>query len=530
MNIRIEEEADVVIVGAGAAGLVFARELAQAGFNTVVLERGPDHGTNVRDFQEDERALAFITWSNRDYIVTGDGFTGAPNLGWGVGGGTLAWTAVAGRLLPHDVAFASNHGTPEGSNVADWPFGIEELTPYYEQAEHDMGVSGKLSPWDAPSTRPPPNPAFGYYRSSWSLREGMKSLGMRTAPGHVARNSKDYGDRPKCVHCGYCRSGCRTDAKYQADRALLKDVRGLANFSLRTEVVVQRLYTSDQGGRVSAVTYLDTRTGSVHRLGAKIVIVCNNPIEIPRLLLSSRDRFHPAGLGNAHDQIGRNFFCHPTAVGMGITEECINVSHGATMANIVTRDCGVSLKPDAYVGGFSLESLNGAGAGSIAAYTLSTLWGKKLKDTMRKYNDSLLLIAFCEGLPVRTNRITVDMSSLDANGLPRARIHYALHENDKRVFKEASDTIKRVMAASGAYQSYVNEHPFESHPMGTMRMGRSPRDSATDVFGKVHGLKNLFVGGAALFPTGGSWNPTLTLHALALRTAQFIKDNWAGIV
>lgn len=519
---------DAIIIGAGAAGAVFASELTKAGMNVLMLEMGRHYQSHRTDFAENELAMWERVWSNAQYNVTGNGFTGAPNLGIGVGGGTLAWTAVSLRFFNHDFKARSTYGQPTGSSVEDWPITLSELEPFYDKAERQLGVSGEISPWDSPSRRSPPNPPFGYYRSSHMLKEGMTKLGIRSAPGPVAINSRNHGNRSSCLHCGFCRSGCRVDAKYQADQVLIKQALATNRLKLLTGVAVTRINQGRSPRLASSVTYVDTSTRSYRSVRGRVIIAANNPIEIPRLFLNSASASHPNGLGNRYGNVGRNFFTHPATVGLGITNECVNGSIGYNIGNIISLDFCRSRNPRDYIGGFALESLNGAGAGVMAVDPYRHLWGNDLKNAMKNYNNALFSIAFCEGLPVRDNRITIDPNRQDAYGANMANIHYELHPNDLRVFAEAVQTTRKIMGAAGAHTVHVTETPFEAHPAGTMRMGNDKRVSVTDKFGRVHGLDNVYVGGSALFVTGSSVNPTLTLHALALHTAQHIKARYGA--
>jgi choline dehydrogenase-like flavoprotein len=409
--------------------------------------------------------------------------------------------------------------------VEDWPLSLAELERDYDEAEAQMGVSGQRTPWDPGNRREYPTPPLASYRSSLRLREGMARLGIRSAPGPVAINSRPHGERGQCLHCGYCRSGCRVDAKYQADKVLVAPALETGRLDLVTDALVTRLEMTRTGERVDGVSWLDLNTHRTHQARGKVVIVCNNPIEIPRLFLNSANDFHPRGLGNQHDQVGRHFFCHLGTVGLGITDEELDTSTGHNMGNLMSLDFCESAPEQPYQGGFSLLSLHGAGAGVMAVDPLRRFMGAELKERMAQYNKSLLMVSFCEGLPSPENRITVDRSRLDPYGQPVARVSYTLLDNDLRVFDGAVQKTAEVLRASGAREVHVTTPAFESHPMGTMRMGTDPQTSVTNSHGQVHGIDNLFVGGAALFVTGSSVNPTLTLHALALRSARYLTQH-----
>lgn len=518
---------DAVIVGAGAAGSVFAHELTAAGLKVLLLEMGSRYDDHRAQFVENEAALFERVWSNNDYRVSGDGFTGAPNLGFGVGGGTLVWTALALRFFEHDFRMRSTYGVPPGSSVEDWPIRLRDLEPFYTKAERQMGVSGMVTQWDPPTRTAPPNPPHMLYQGSKLLKQGMASLGIRSAPGPVAVASRDYRRQSACLHCGFCRSGCRIDAKYQSDHALIRKAESTGRLAVLAGAVVTRINQGGAPHRAAGVSFIDSATKASHTVRGKVVVAANNPLELPRLFLNSANPLHPTGLGNQHDNVGRNFFSHLAMIGLGITAQCVETAIGFNMGNLISLDFCRAPSGGDFIGGFVFASLNGAGAGVMAVDPFRPLWGSRLKQAMPDYNNSLLSIAFCEGLPVQDNRITVDPNDRDVWGRPKVNIHYKLHSNDRAVFGEALRTTRYILGAAGAHTIHLTDESFDAHPAGTMRMGNNPRTSVTDRMGKVHGLQNVYIGGSALFTTGSSVNPTLTLHALALRTAEHIIREFA---
>lgn len=521
----IIENVDAIIVGAGAVGAVFAYELTRAGMNVLCVEKGQFFQNHRTAFVENELETFRLAWDYSDYQITGNAFDGGPNLGAHVGGGTLVWTATALRMFEHDFRFRSTFGAPEGTSVVDWPISKRVLQPYYDLAEQQMGVSGAATYWDEARTSLPPNPALPLYPASKALQKGFDKLGLRSTPGRVAINSRSYEGRSACLNCGFCRSGCRVDAKYQADEVLIKPALATGNLTLATQSIVTRIETDKSGIRAHSVCYTNLLTGEEKRATAKFIILANNPFEIPRLLLASNNRHHPYGIGNNFDQVGRNFYSHATCIGMGLSNENLRTYVGHSMCNLMSLDTCVNRERNDYIGGFSLLSLNGAGAGALAALPLHKLHGLALKQRMARYNCSMVLIAFIEGMPVYNNRISINRAKTDAWGMPIPTIHYEWHPNDLRAFEHARSKITEVFAAAGAHESFTSDI-FESHPMGTMRMGNNPNNSATDKYGRVHGMANLYVAGGCLYPTGSSVNPTLTMHALALRSSHKIIKSW----
>jgi choline dehydrogenase-like flavoprotein len=356
----------------------------------------------------------------------------------------------------------------------------------------------------------------------------MSTLGIRSAPGHIATNSRPFGGREACVNCGFCRSGCRIDAKYQADRVLVAPALERGSLTLLANTAVTRIHTTRNGRRAEGVTYVNRLSGEQSSARARVVIACNNPLEIPRLLLNSASSAWPAGLGNRYDQVGRHFFCHLGIIGLGITKSELRSSTGHNMGNLMSLDYAVPRRAAPFVGGFSLLSLNGAGAGVLAVDALRDFYGLALKQRMRRYNESMFMVSFVEGQPSASNRITLADGPRDSLGLSRARIEYAFKASELELAAAAARKMRDVLTAASSEEVHVTPSPFEAHPMGSMRMGNDPRTSATDAIGRVHGLENVFVGGAALFVTGGAVNPTLTIHALALRTAEHVARELGG--
>ena len=291
------------------------------------------------------------------------------------------------------------------------------------------------------------------------------------------------------------------------------------------ETAVSRILMDDSGERADGVEYIDRRTGTLGTARARVVIAANNPMELPRLFLSSTSEHWPDGLGNRHDQVGRHFFCHLGTVGMGVTDDPQRAFMGHNMGNLMSLDYAEPRED--FRGGFSLLSLSGAGAGVLASDPLRELHGAALKNLMREYNRSLFMISFIEGQPSADNRITLVPEAPDELGLPRARITYHFKPAELELFERANQAIDDVLTAAGCRDVRLTPAPFESHPMGSMRMGRDPRKSVVDRFCRVHGTENVFIGGAAAFVTGGAVNPTLTIHALALRSAEHIVDRFA---
>src|SRR5579884_297028 len=519
-------ETDVCIVGAGAAGGLLCRLLAEAGLRVVVLDAGPWYAQPREAFTEDELRMRQLWWPESQYVVSGNAPRGRVNSGYGVGGGTLIWTGAAFRFLETDFRVLSTDGQLPGASLADWPLTYQDLAPYYDRVEEHIGVAGALGPWDPPGRKPYPLPPHGYHRHTVVLRRGFERLGLRTQPGPVAIASRPLPNREACCYCGFCLQGCRTGAMYSPLTAEFPAALATGRVQLRPQAVALRILTTPDGTAAQAVQYGYQPDGSLHLQPAKVVVLANNTIKIPRLLLNSRSAAHPNGLANSSDQVGRNLMAHPGVHCWGRFDEEMNPFEGFVLNHLCCLEYAQTQPGLPFIRGFVMETYTGL-PGSIAAGLAPDLWGAALKRIMRDYRKLAGLFTICEGIPSPTNRVTCLPDRRDAWGMPRALIHYDWHSNDVRLMDWAAAKAVEVLYAAGA-REVLRQPPCQVHMMGTARMGDDPSCSVTNSFGQTHDVPNLYLAGGALFPTGSCLNPTLTLLALAWRTAEHIQARLAG--
>ena len=201
------EAYDVLVVGAGPCGSLVAARLAEQGFSVVVIEAGKRFDASA-DLTNSEANAAKIMWtdqrvySGRDHVV--------PKTGTGVGGGTLPWLGVMPRFHREDFRTRSIEGVGE-----DWPISYDDLRPYYAQVEREFGVAGECGPF-APERYELPMPAHQMNWHAQVLARGARKLGANPFAAPVAINSQPYDGRPACTYCGWCGSGCQTNAKATA--------------------------------------------------------------------------------------------------------------------------------------------------------------------------------------------------------------------------------------------------------------------------------------------------------------------------
>jgi choline dehydrogenase-like flavoprotein len=198
-------EVDVVVVGSGAGGAPMALQLARAGLKVVLLEKGPRYGE--AEFTHDEIAIARrnffmpLPWDEPHLWRVGQaGKYARTNDAWTancVGGGTVHMSGFFYRLRPVDFRMKSMLGAPAGSTVVDWPIRYEDLLPYYEQAEEEIGVSGVVTnhPWAEPRRKPYPLPPLDEHPIAKEIDRAGKKIGVHPYPTARAINSRPYRGR-----------------------------------------------------------------------------------------------------------------------------------------------------------------------------------------------------------------------------------------------------------------------------------------------------------------------------------------------
>src|SRR5258706_9389110 len=200
---KFGEKVDVVIVGAGASGSVFAATLAKAGKKVVVLETGPDW--QLSDLISSDFWGRRIKTAGAPFLLEGKNpFGYSYQSGWGVGGAALHYFANFPRLLPNDFKMRSEHG-----RGLDWPISYDDLAPYFDKVAQDVGVSGDAKAEERwrPAGAPYPMPPMKTFPGGEVWVPGFKSVGITVAPGAVGVNSTEYKGRPACIHDGWCNAG-----------------------------------------------------------------------------------------------------------------------------------------------------------------------------------------------------------------------------------------------------------------------------------------------------------------------------------
>jgi choline dehydrogenase-like flavoprotein len=507
--------ADVVVVGAGPAGITVAEELAGAGRHVLLLESaGREHG------RDDDDAL--------DGDGSGEPFPLQRSRHRGFGGTSTHWTPATGlRVRPLDeVDLRARPCRPNDG----WPFGLAELTADYERAYRSIGLEegNEASRW------------FGAGSPTSLAWPGGPQLAMFQFAPHDSFTSR-------------------------FDRVHGADLIDVALYS-----TVARLDVGADGESVRRASVV-TPTGGRFFVNADVFVLACGGIDNARVLLNSPTR-GGRPIGHQHDNVGRYFMDH-LSVDTGII-----VPEGTSeVAASIFREQRTSgedrFQPMLWLGNeiidregianaaFWVEEIDplyrsrGVGAARLLRAAMTNrpqrkrathaagaimgapgLFAYGARRLARFGSTVIAMRIMTEQVPNRDSQIRLS-NRRDALGIPRVDVDWRITGADLDVIVAHQELLARLLAEHGVaalkdrFNRDTHPSPIMSnyHHLGTTRMHPDPRYGVVDADGRVHSTSNVYVVGSSVFPTGGYVNPTLTILALAFRTARAIARRWRSI-
>ena len=469
-------------------------------------ERGRRNGDSLRG---SEPALPPVAFRKQDAL-----------------GGTIRTTRRTGvldaRRLAADLRRPSS---PTHDHAVEYTIGVSG-----QAGNVDGRVNGEGNAFEGIRRRPYPMPPLR--STGWTdlTHSAARTLGWHPFPVPAAINSEPYAGRPDCTFCGFCQhNGCYRNAKGSPDVSLLPLAEATGLLSVHTEARAIRIETTPQG-LARGVTFL--HAGRELFQPARTVLLAGFVYENTRLMLLSASDQHPRGLANNSMQVGRHYGAHLVPFVFGLFPGK-NLNRWSGSGGQIT--CVDDWNGDAFdhvgldfIGGGLLMAMgeqkpialtSTEGPGTVPR------WGKAWKDWIRR-NAGSIGSAFgqFENLPYEENYLDLDPTARDPLGFPVIRVTHALHANERRGWEFLREKLREWLLAAGAAETWGDERILIDgrHPYGGTRMGTDPDSSVADSHGFSHEVPNLGFLGASTFPTSGGHNPTLTVQALAWRTAEHL--------
>lgn len=484
-------DCDVVIVGSGAGGAPVAAELAEAGFDVVVLEEGSYYQT--RDFTADTSAMVRQLYRDGGATIA----IGNPPImfqeGRAVGGSTVINGGMSWRT-PDDIL-------ARWRNEAGLDVTPENLEPYFARVEKRIHVA--------------PNDSEAIGNENLILKRGAEVMGWNYIP--------NLRNQVHCIGSNRCAFGCPTGAKQSA---LVSYIPRALHFGARVYADVKVDRMTFHGKRATGVLgrVVSPDGTRSHRVvvRAKLVVSSCGAIHTPALLTRS-------GLKSRSGRLGQNLGLHPNVKIIALFDEDVTSWKGVHQAFQVREFVEQGL------GCFAAVNL----PPSVTAMSLPHK-GRALGEVMDRYNNMVVA-----GLLVED---TTSGNVKTINGRPQA--FYQLADRDIVSMQKGLVLLSEMMFAAGAKKILLPFHHanemkspddtrkffskpipasswelFTVHMMGTCAMGADRTTSVTDEFGFMHDVERLLISDASLFPTPCRVNPMETIMTLATRSAGYVIDN-----
>lgn len=555
--------ADVVVIGSGAGGGTVTKVLADLGIPVTLIEAGPmlnpakDFKEHMWPYQVPHRGAG----DGRNYFG-GEaqfpfGYFLAPNGYWDIegepyttgAGSEFRWfrSRITGGRTNHygriSLRFADYDFKPYSTDGlgTDWPITYDEIAPYYDKAEGFIGVTGSKegirSAPDGVFQTPPP--ARVHERL---VKASCDQLKIPCIPSRMAIITKNHNGRAACHYCGQCGRGCITASNYSSSQVQIFPAMKTGKVTMLNNAMARELITDDTG-KVVAVSYIDKNTRQEKRIRCRTVVLTASACESARLLLNSKAPRHANGLANSSGVVGR-YLTDSTGYGLS--------GYIPALAGMKRHDTdgfgGMHLyipwwewakKNKDFPRGYHVEIGGGYGMPQVGsmhgACRRHEGYGAALQEKIRdEYGCYVGLSGRGEMVPNEHSYCDIDPSVVDKFGIPVLRFHFRWTEYEHKQVRHMHDTFTSIIEGMGGRVSGLRNPERESsgisvpgsiiHELGVVRMGNDPKTSALNKYCQAHDAKNLFVADAAPFVSNPDKNPTLTICALAWRTAEYLAE------
>lgn len=565
---------DVVIIGSGAGGGMAGYVLANAGIKVLMLEAGPffdpaKDSDQLKWPYESPRRGGNATRPMGDFDAAYGGWQidGEPytqkdgsEFQWFrakmLGGRTNHWGRISLRMGPKDFKSRTAYGV--GDN---WPVTYDEIKPYYDKVDRLIGVYGSMEGMEndpdgifLPAPKPRLNELF--------VKKAATAAGIKVIAGRgsvLTAPLPGNNDRHACFYCGQCNRSCKIYGDFSSSSCLVIPAMKTGNLKVITNAVVREILTGSDG-LASGVSYVSKDDMQEYQVKAKTVILAASTCESARILLNSKSDRHPNGLANSSNVVGK--YLHDSTQGGGaviipqlmnrkrFNEDGVGSLHlyapwwldnkKLDFARGYHLEIFGGMMMPSYGGYFGFEGaivplLNGYLPGADGKMKPGGGYGASLKEDYRRFYGTMAGFG-CHGASTarEDNYCEIDPNVVDKYGIPVLRFRYKWSQDDVNQAKHMAETSAEIlklmggiplMKPAGPENNYGLDKPGKGiHEVGTVRMGDDPKRAPLNKWGQAYDCKNLFVTDGSVFTQQSEKNPTWTILALAMRTAEYLID------
>lgn len=548
-----------IVIGAGMSGGWVAKELCDAGVKTLLLERGPDvqhirdyptagmfpwdfeHGGSITDKEREENPIAsrcyrfnedtthFFVKDKEHPYVQEKPFDWIK--GYQVGGKSLMWARQVQRWSDYDFKSPSRDGYS-----AAWPIGYDDLKKWYDHVETFVGVTGEMDGMDAV-----PDGVF------------LKSIGMTCVDYYlqdvIKENYKDrhyiYGrsahltdpqeihkqqGRGKCQHRLICARGCPFGGYFSSVSSTVPWAKKSGNLTLVADAVVHSVIYDEATGKASGVKVIDANTKEETIYNASYVFVNAGSINSNLILLNSKSKRFPNGLGNDNGLMGKYFAFHNYRA--RVTATCNEFKDKVTDGRrpsygYIPRFRNLYENDQDFQGAYAVAMYcsrnievdnDGVGQSLVNEYLKEKNYGPW----------RVFALMMGETIPKESNQISLHPTEVDQYGMPLMNFNVDYDENDIKMAEDFYQQMEDLFAKAGftdVKRIDTEQAPgLDIHEMGGIRMGDDPKTSLLNKWNRLHTCDNVIVTDGACMTSTASQNPSLTYMTLAARAANHIIE------
>lgn len=549
-----ERTFDAIVIGSGMSGGWSAKELCERGLKTLVLERGRNVKHNVdypttnmnpwefkhrgeipKEIQRENpvvsKCYAFREDAMHFFVKDNDHpYTQEKPFDWirgyQVGGKSLLWARQTQRWSNFDF-----EGPARDGFAVDWPIRYQDIAPWYSYVEKFAGISGSKDGLDIlPDGEflPPIELTCVEKHFKDQVAKHYKNRHVIVARcAHLTEPQQIHLDqgRGQCQHRVICQRGCPFGGYFSSVSSTIPWAAKTGNMTLRPDSVVHSIIYDENKGKAIGVKVIDANTKEEVEYYASLIFVNAGALNTNLILLNSKSKRFPEGLGNDNGLLGKYVAFHNYRVRIHAEYEGFLDFHTEGQrptSGYMPRFRNVYKQETDFLRGYA------AGFHAFRRNIPAEGLGEAYKKALRNPEPGLWSVGshmMGETIPKESNFVALDSSKTDGWGMPLLKISVGYDENDEKMVKDYVEQFTEMYEKAGftniQWSDSKQAPGLDIHEMGGVRMGKDPKTSLLNKWNQMHQVKNVFVTDGACMTSTSTQNPSLTYMAFAARAVDY---------